>query len=80
MGGQRHGPAVLPPGKETRYLFYNRLGRPQGRQERVRKISPHWDSIPGASRNIDYASLANIINFTTTVQNCIVLYGERGKH
>jgi hypothetical protein len=31
VGGQRHAPAALPPGK---------TGRPQGRPERVRKISP----------------------------------------
>jgi hypothetical protein len=28
VGGQRHGPAVLPPEK-TRYLLYRRLGGPQ---------------------------------------------------
>ena len=39
MGGQRHAPAALPPGK-TRYPFYRILGGPQGRSGRVRKISP----------------------------------------
>ena len=39
VGGQRHAPAALPPGK-TRYIFYRRLGGPQGRSGRVRKISP----------------------------------------
>ena len=39
VGGQRHAPAALPPGK-TRYPLYRRLGRPQGRSGRVRKISP----------------------------------------
>ena len=29
MGGQRHAPAALPPGK-TRYPLYRRLGGPQG--------------------------------------------------
>jgi len=38
VGGQRHAPAALPPGK-TRYLFYRRLGGPQGRSGRVQKIS-----------------------------------------
>jgi len=37
VGGQRHGPAALPPGK-TRYPLYRRLGGLQGR-----------DSIPGPS-------------------------------
>ena len=39
MGGQRHAPPALPPGK-TRYPLYRRLGGPQGRYGRVRKISP----------------------------------------
>ena len=39
VGGQRHAPAVLPPGK-TRYPLYRRLGGPQGRSGRVRKNSP----------------------------------------
>jgi len=29
VGGQRHAPAALPPGK-TRYPLYRRLGGPQG--------------------------------------------------
>jgi len=48
MGVQRHAPAALPPGK-TQYPLYRRLGGPQGQSERVRKISPHWNSIPGPS-------------------------------
>jgi hypothetical protein len=40
VGGQRHAPAALPPGKETRYPLYRRLGGPQGRSGRLRKISP----------------------------------------
>ena len=39
VGGQRHTPAALPPEK-TRYPLYRRLGGPQGRSVRVRKISP----------------------------------------
>jgi len=39
MGGQRHSPAALNP-KVTRYQLYRRLGGPQGRSGRVRKISP----------------------------------------
>ena len=39
VGGQRHAPAALPPGK-TRYPLYRKLGGPQGRSGRVRKISP----------------------------------------
>ena len=39
VGGQRHAPAALPPGK-SRYSLYRRLGGPQGRSGRMRKISP----------------------------------------
>ena len=39
MGGQRHVPAALPPGK-TRYPLYRRLGEHQGRSGRVWKIPP----------------------------------------
>ena len=39
VGGQRHAPAALRPGK-TRYLLYRRLGGPQGRSGWLRKISP----------------------------------------
>jgi hypothetical protein len=46
VGGQRHAPAALPPGK-TRYHLQRRLGGPQGRSGRERNISsPHRDSIP----------------------------------
>jgi hypothetical protein len=39
VGGPHHAPAALPPGK-TRYPLYRRLGGPQGRSGRMRKISP----------------------------------------
>jgi len=39
VGGQRHAPAALTPGK-TRYPSYRRLGGPHSRSGRVRKISP----------------------------------------
>jgi hypothetical protein len=39
VDGQRHATAALPPGM-TRYPVYRRLGGPQGRSGRVRKISP----------------------------------------
>jgi hypothetical protein len=64
LGGRRHAPAALPPGK-TRYPLYRRRGGPQGRAGRVRKISP----LPGfdpptvqpvASRYTDWAIPANI--------------------
>ena len=39
VGGQRHAPPALPPGK-TRNPLYRRLSGPQGRSGQVRKISP----------------------------------------
>jgi len=39
VGGQRHTPAALPPGK-TRYPLYRRLGGLHSRSEQVRKILP----------------------------------------
>ena len=38
VGGQRHAPAALPPGK-TQYPLYRRLSGPQNRSGRVRNIS-----------------------------------------
>jgi hypothetical protein len=39
VGGQRHAPTALTPGK-TRYLLYRMLGVSKGQCGRVRKISP----------------------------------------
>ena len=57
VGGQRHAPAALPPGK-TRYPLYRRLGGHQGWSGEVRKISPPtgfhpWTILPIASRYTD---------------------------
>ena len=63
VGGQRHAPAVIPPGK-TRYSLYRRLGGPQGRSGRVRKTSspkgfdPRTNQ-PVASRYTDWANPAH---------------------
>ena len=59
VGGQRHAPAALPPGK-IRYPLYRRLGGPQGQSGRVRKIptAPGFDTRtvqPVASRYTDWA-------------------------
>jgi hypothetical protein len=45
VGGQHHAPAALPTGK-TRYPLYRRLGGPQGRYGRVRKISSSMEFDP----------------------------------
>ena len=63
VGCQRHPPA-LASGKETRCPLDKRLGEPQFRSGRVRKISPSPRSDPHivqpvASRYTDYAVLAS---------------------
>ena len=56
---KRHALAALPPGTKTRYPLFRRLGAPQGRSGRVRKIStPGFDPQPVqpvASRYTDRA-------------------------
>ena len=63
-GDRRHAPTASPPGKETRYPLYKRLGGTQGRSGRVRKISPPavfdpWTVQPLDSRYADYATAAH---------------------
>ena len=65
VGSQRHAPAALPPEK-TQYPLYKRLGRPQGRSGRVRKIShtPRLDPRtvqPVACRYTDCAIPAHVV-------------------
>jgi hypothetical protein len=64
VDGQLHDPAALPPGKETRYSLYRRLGGPQGRSGLVWKISPPWDSIPGPSSLKRVAIPTELTRFT----------------
>jgi len=71
VGGQRHAPAALPPGK-TRYPLCRRLGGPQGRSGRVRKISPAPEFDPRtvqplASRYTDGAIPAHTLSLCTSV-------------
>jgi hypothetical protein len=66
VSGQRHAPANLRPGKETRYPLYRRLGGPQGQSGRVRKILPPTGIDPRtvqivASRYTDYAIPAHTV-------------------
>jgi hypothetical protein len=56
-------PWPLYSGKETRYSLYRRLGGPQDRSERVRKMSPGfdpWTVQPVASRYTDCAIPAHV--------------------
>jgi len=69
MGGQRHVPVALSPGK-TRYPLYRRVGEPQGRSGQVRKISPPPGFDPRivqlvASRYTDWALPARNVNRTS---------------
>ena len=74
MAGQRNSPAALPlppPGK-TQYQLYRRVGKPQDRSGRLRKMSPPPGFDPRtsqlvASRYIDYA-----IHLKTKInRNCL---------
>ena len=70
VGGQRHDPAALPPGM-TRYPLYRRLGRPQGRSGRVRKISPPSGFDP---RTVQPAAS----RYTTLSRpTCLIKYGNK---
>ena len=60
VGGERHAPTALPPGK-TRHPLHRRLGGLQGRSEWERKISPSsgfdpWTVQPVASRYANYSA------------------------
>jgi hypothetical protein len=59
VGGRRQAPTTLPPGMSW-YPLYSKLGEPQGRSGRVRKIlpAPGFDTRtiqPVASRYTDSA-------------------------
>ena len=54
--------STLPPGK-TWYQLYRRLGGPQGRSGRVRKISPNRDSKPGPSSPYAVAIITELPGF-----------------
>jgi len=51
VGGERHGPTALLPGK-TRYPLYRKLGEPQSRSGQVRKISPPPEFDPRTFRHV----------------------------
>ena len=80
VGGQRHAPAALPPGK-TRYPLYRRLGGPQGRSGQVQKISPPpgFDPRtvqPVASRYTDRVLPTLLVLLSTNLNLPRVLYFE----
>jgi len=72
VGGQRHTPAALSPGK-TRYPLYKRLGRSQGRPGRMRSISPP----PGFdSRTVQTVAsrYTDCVTSTHSVYVCVCMY------
>ena len=75
VAGQHHAPADLPRGN-TRYPLYRRLGRPQGRSVRMRKISPPPPGIrnpdrPGRSESLYRLSYRGRHNFLVGVSKFI---------
>ena len=86
MDGQRHAPAVLPPGK-MRYPLYRRLGGPQDRSGRVRKISPPPGFDPRAvqplaSRYTDCAVIeVETVSFCKNIlYKKLMEYRNQGRH
>jgi hypothetical protein len=83
VGGQLHNTTALPPGM-TRYPLYRRLGGPQDRSGRVRKISPPPGLDPRtvqpvASRYTDWAIAAHI-KFLKYSQFHSTLYNQYSGH
>jgi hypothetical protein len=79
LGARRGWVAALPPGK-TQYPLYRRLGGPQGRSGRVRKISPptgiRSPDRPARSQSLYRLSYpAPLVSFRVCLITCIVLWG-----
>ena len=75
MGGQCHASTSLPPGK-SRYPLCRRLGGPQGRSGRVRKILPEpgftpWTIQPVTSCYTDFA-ISGVQPYPTVSTNLAV--------
>ena len=64
-------PGRFTPGKETRYPFYRRLGGPQGRSGRLRKISPPPGFDPRTVQHIESRYTDCAIPAQKTVHSCI---------
>ena len=76
VGGQHHGPDVLPPGK-TRYPLCRRLDGPQNGSGRVRKISPSQGFDPPtvelvASRFTHYTIPAHVPGVNLRILNFVI--------
>jgi hypothetical protein len=76
VGGQRHAPSALPSTK-ARNSLYRRMGGPQARSGRVRKISPSTGFDPRtvqpiARRYIDWAIPDYIIRLFFSIFNPLI--------
>jgi len=78
-GGQCHAPAALPPGKQTQYPLYSKLGGRQGWSGWEQKISPPLGFDPSiiqhlASHYTDYAILAHHLQGASLCSKRYILY------
>jgi len=53
VGGKRHTPAFILPGKETWYTLSRMQGGPHGSFARVRKISPQPGFDPRTAQHVE---------------------------
>ena len=67
VGGQRHPPAALPPGR-TQYPLYRRLCGTQGRSGQVRKIPPPPEFDPRTVQPV--ARVAILTELSHSTKNC----------
>jgi hypothetical protein len=70
VGGKRHAPAALHPGK-TRYPLYRRLVGPQGQSEGEREISPS----PGI--DLGYCGNQDNVHLNMHCENIIQEYAHK---
>jgi hypothetical protein len=75
VGGQRHAPATLPPGK-TRYSLYKRLGESHDLHGRVWKTLNPQGLDPRTDNNNNNNNKWNIITCSIIENNCNNIYPE----
>ena len=73
VGGQRHDPATLLPGK-TRYPLYRRLGGPKAGLDGCRKSRLHRDSIPGPFSPLRVAISTELSRLSLSLSLYIYIY------
>jgi hypothetical protein len=73
VGGQRHVPSALPPGK-TQYPLHRRLVGPQGLSGRVRKISPPPGFDPRTAQPVVRSLKASPLPARSVMYVCVHMY------